>query len=152
MINISDRNTLRTILNQLRPDIKALWGRMSPQHAIEHLIITLQISSGKKIVVQATTQEEAEVIKSRLIYSDMSIPQGIINPLLGEDLAALKYKSLEEALQQFEVELDDFEKYYTENPDAKQIQPRMGLLKHNEWIIFHNKHFTHHLKQFGLDA
>lgn len=47
MINISDRDTLRTILHQLTPSANALWGKMSPQHAIEHLTISIQVSAGK---------------------------------------------------------------------------------------------------------
>jgi len=30
------------------------------------------------------------------------------------------------------------------------IPPRLGKLNYKEWIIFHNKHFTHHFKQFEL--
>jgi len=152
MINISDRDTLRTILHQLTPSANALWGKMSPQHAIEHLTISIQVSAGKKMVEQATTREEGEKIKSKLIFSDMAIPQGIISPLVGEGLAELKYNSLVEALTQLELELDYFENHYTENPDAMHVQPRMGLLNHDEWMTMHNKHFTHHLKQFGLDT
>ena len=41
-------------------------------------------------------------------------------------------------------------KYFEENKDATPINPTMGELNKQEWIIFHNKHFEHHFKQFNL--
>jgi len=37
------------------------------------------------------------------------------------------------------------------NPDALKLNPTFGELNKAEWEIFHEKHFTHHFKQFGIN-
>ena len=76
---------------------------------------------------------------------------GLKTPLLPADgPISFEFSSLDEAKKALNKELDDFETYHANNPDAVFVQPRLGKLNYKEWIIFHNKHFTHHFKQFGL--
>ena len=57
---------------------------------------------------------------------------------------------METAIENLKTELDYFDTYFKENPEAKTIQPRMGLMNKEEWTVLHNKHFTHHFKQYNL--
>jgi len=41
---------INTVLNHLKVDAKPLWGKMSPQHMVEHLILTFRICNGTKEV------------------------------------------------------------------------------------------------------
>jgi hypothetical protein len=54
------------------------------------------------------------------------------------------------AKKELMTQLDDFENYFSLHPNATFIHPRLGHLYYKEWVIVHNKHFTHHFKQFGL--
>ena len=124
---------------------------MKAQNMVEHLATTLQFTNGKKERGQSATEDEASKAKQVLIYTDAELPMGLKTPLLpAEGPIPFEFSSLDEAKQNLNKELDDFEKYHSDNPDAVFIQPRLGKLDHKEWIIFHNKHFTHHFKQFGL--
>ncbi|MBA3682948.1 MAG: DUF1569 domain-containing protein [Bacteroidetes bacterium] len=150
MIDILNTTQLSEIIKKLDQSTQPLWGKMSPQHAIEHLAMTIKISTGKIIVKRYTTLEEAEAIKAKLIYSPIEIPKGVKNPLLTDELAALEHKDMDTAVKELLNEVNYFKEYYSNNPEVLHTQPRMGDLTHNEWFTFHNKHFTHHFKQFGV--
>jgi hypothetical protein len=146
----NNRENIFQLLKTLTPQTQPAWGKMTPQHVVEHLTFSISISNGKGPQKQYTQPEEAEALKERMIYSEMEMPQGIKNPILGEDLPVLKCKDIETAIEQLKIELNDFDQLYKTNPEAKMIQPRMGPMDHKEWTVLHNKHFTHHFKQFGL--
>ncbi|MFI5156737.1 MAG: hypothetical protein ACHQEM_11150, partial [Chitinophagales bacterium] len=75
---------------------------------------------------------------------------GFRAPMLPPDPVPLKNQSLEAAKEQLKQELNAFDEYFARDPDAKPTNPTMGPLHFDEWLIFHNKHFTHHFKQFNL--
>jgi hypothetical protein len=75
---------------------------------------------------------------------------GFRAPMLPEIPQALSFDSLTTAIDQLRAELNDFDLFFGDHPLAKTVNPVMGPLDHKEWIIFHNKHFTHHFKQFNL--
>jgi oxepin-CoA hydrolase/3-oxo-5,6-dehydrosuberyl-CoA semialdehyde dehydrogenase len=62
----------------------------------------------------------------------------------------LVYSDLERAKKKFFEEINNFEEYFKENPEIKPINATFGPLNYEEWVAFHNKHFTHHFTQFGL--
>lgn len=105
---------------------------------------------GKKQIAQRASEQEAKEAKAVFIYSDAEMPKGLKSPLLPANTAPFKFPGLEEAKMKLNKELDDFESYFVANPEATFIQPRLGGLNYKEWIIFHNKHFTHHFRQFRL--
>ncbi len=123
---------------------------MKPQNMIEHLTKTLQFTNGKKQAALRSTENEAKMAKEAFIYTDIEMAKGLKSALAGDVAEPFEFSSLEEAKNNLNNELDDFETYFAGNPSATFIQPRFGSLNYKEWIIFHNKHFTHHFKQFGL--
>jgi hypothetical protein len=149
-VDITNRKELNNILNKLSANTEAGWGIMLPQNMVEHLVKTLQYSNGKKEIGQKTTEEEGKQAKAAFIYTEVEMPMGLKSSLAGETPDPFQYPDLEAAKQQLNKELDDFEAYFDQHPAAVFVQPRLGKLNHQEWIILHNKHFTHHFKQFGL--
>jgi hypothetical protein len=150
-VDITNRRELNALLNKLTENAQPKWGQMRPQNMVEHLVTVVQYTNGKKEGVQRTTEEEGLKAKQAFIYTDIEMSMGLKTPLLpAEGPIPFEFSSLEEAKKNLNKELDDFETYHANNPDAVFIQPRLGKLDHKEWKIFHNKHFTHHFKQFGL--
>lgn len=137
------------ILQHLSETSKPLWGKMSPQHMVEHLIWTLQSSEGK-IKVACVTPPEKLPVSKRFLLSSRPLPKLFINPVIGPDLLPLKFSNLDEAKKMLNLELEDYYKFFKGNPDAKTTHVAFGELNKDEWDIFHQKHFTHHLSQFGL--
>lgn len=149
-VNIDDRESLLNLFNRLDNQQIALWGKMNIQQMVEHLIKTIQMTNGKEFAQLKTSEENSLKAKQALIYTDMEMMQGIKSSLMGEEPDPLKYKNLQDAINQLFVELDNFAQYHRQNTDARPIHPRMGALNYEEWKILHSKHFTHHFKQFGI--
>ncbi len=150
IVDIYNTQHIITKLKNLDPTAKPLWGKMSPQHIVEHLAFSLQTSTGKNQIRVHTAEDVANTIKQTIIYSDSEIPEGVKNPLLGDEPPPLVHTDMQTAIQHLKTELAHFHNYYKENAEATHMHPRMALLNHKEWTIFHNKHFTHHFKQYNL--
>ncbi len=142
-------NNYLLLLNKLDPQQKPLWGKMTPQHMVEHLILAVQMSNGKLKLECINPPEKIPTLK-RFLMSSRPMPKLVVNPVIVEDLRPLEYSSLEEAMEKLNKEIDDYVLFFENNPAAKPVNVTFGELNEEEWDVFHKKHFTHHLSQFGL--
>lgn len=150
-ININNREDLRNLLSQLESETPALFGIMTAQHMIEHLTLVTGFSNGKLHVTTQYPEEKIEKMKAIIIQSPREISKGFKSPLLPEDsLLNLEYSDMNTAIEALFVALDQFDSHFRNNTTTQPVHPTFGALNHEEWVIFHNKHFTHHFKQFGL--
>jgi oxepin-CoA hydrolase/3-oxo-5,6-dehydrosuberyl-CoA semialdehyde dehydrogenase len=123
---------------------------MTAQHMVEHLVQSVRVSNGKKQLQELRIPEEKVPVRYAFLWSDQPLPRyiGATNP--EQPLPDLQYASIPEALAVLEQELVIFEAYFKEHPDQKFLHPSFGKLNYQDWIRFHEKHFTHHFTQFGL--
>ena len=136
-------------LNRLKNDSQPIWGKMSAQHMVEHLIQAVRMSDGKLIVKCYSPEDRLPTLK-KILMSDRPLPRNFINPILGDSLPDLEFDSLETAKSKFFREIIEFFEYYDKNPGAVFINTIFGELNKDEWMQFHQKHFAHHFNQFGL--
>lgn len=136
-------------LISLRANTIPLWGKMTSQHMVEHLILAMRMSSGKIKLECFNPPEKLPALK-RFLMSSRPLPKLFVNPTIGENLLPLEYSSLEEAKKILNQEITDYLKYFELNPEAKTVNVTFGELNKDEWDIFHQKHFAHHFSQFGL--
>lgn len=136
-------------LLKLESNSKPLWGKMSAQHMIEHLIFAVQLSNGRIQKRCYNPPQKIPVLK-RFLMSERPLPKDFVNPAIGSNLLPLQYENLESALLVLKQELEEYYSCFEENPAATFINPTFGELNKSEWDVFHEKHFKHHLKQFGL--
>lgn len=141
-------------LKNLTESTKPVWGIMTPQHMVEHLIVAFQSSTGKIIFDRFITPVDKLAITKRFLNSSRPLPKLFVNEVvsekIGEGLIPLINNDLSSAIRELKIEVEYFDEYFRRNPEAKPINATFGPLDHDEWIAFHNKHFTHHLTQFGL--
>ncbi|MBS1772784.1 MAG: DUF1569 domain-containing protein [Bacteroidetes bacterium] len=150
MIQIDKIDETINTISKLNADTQPVFGGMTPQQMVEHLVTTIKMTNGKRHIEQRTTKEEGEKWKQGMIYSDMDFPMGLKTPLIPDGPVVYNYADIHAAIDVLRTELQDLETYFKNNPDATPTHPRLGVLNHKEWLIFHAKHFTHHYKQFGL--
>jgi len=136
-------------LDTLNSDQKPVWGKMSAQHMVEHLILAVKMGNGKLKLDCINLPEKLPTLK-KFLMSDRPMPRGFINPAIGSDNLPLNYLSIDEARNKLKEEIEEYYRFFEEDPDAKTINITYGELNKTEWDQFHNKHFTHHLEQFGL--
>ena len=150
MIDVTYRENLITKLESLKVDNLPVFGKMTSQHMVEHLITAVMFSNGRLPQKLYYPLEKADMIKSSLIYSDKEFPIGFKAPMLGYDLPKLMFQDLPTSKLKLLSELDNFDLYFLNHENSTPINPVLGPLDKHEWIKFHNKHFTHHFKQFNL--
>ncbi|MFT3679393.1 MAG: DUF1569 domain-containing protein [Ferruginibacter sp.] len=148
--DFTDRKKLNDTLQQLDENAIPAWGNMKPQQMVEHLVSVFEHSNGKKTASPKDPQEVMEKKKQYLIYSEAEIPKAIISPIPTE-WEEYRFENIAEAIKALNKEIDDFENYFKKE-GTTIFHPSVGQLNYQESIIFHRKHFTHHLKQFGLLA
>lgn len=135
-------------LTNLLPETRPLWGKMTLQHMIEHLILAVRSSNGKLKIECFNPPDKLPALK-RFLMSERPLPKNFMNPVIGEELLPLEYKDLKSAIIALKSEIEDYYKFFKTNPGAVTTNPTFGDLNKNEWEQFHKKHFTHHLEQFG---
>lgn len=137
-------------LSLLKEDNKAQFGIMTPQHMLEHLILTFKLSQGRISLPEKEPSTRALEAKQAILHGEMELPRGIKAPGVGDQLLALRYGSLEESKTQLIEALKAFHTYYANNGEIKHYHPAFGKLNYEEWQAFHHKHFKHHFGQFGV--
>lgn len=150
MININNRQEIKTKLDCLKENTPSLFGKMTAQHMVEHLTYSVMFSNGNISQKLYYSADKAKLIKDAIIYSDKQMPIGFKAPMLGDELLELRFPNLITSVSMLLSELDAFDKYFNSDQNAVPINPIMGELNKQEWITFHNKHFEHHFKQFKL--
>jgi len=133
----------------LKKDDKALWGKMTPQHMVEHLILAVKMSNGKLNLECFNPAEKIPALK-RFLMSSRPLPKLFINPVIGAELFPLENSSLGEAKEKLKEEIDNYDSFFQNNTNEKTMNVTFGELNKEEWDVFHKKHFEHHLSQFGL--
>ena len=137
------------LLEILTQETKQLWGKMSAQHMVEHLILTVRTSNAKLNVGCFNSPEKWPTLK-KFLLSNRALPKDFLNPIIGADLLPLECNNFEDAVKKLSKEIDDYYNYFESNPDAVLLNPTFGELNKAEWEVFHNKHFKHHFEQFGI--
>lgn len=150
-IELNIRN-IQKLLNGLTENTKPNWGKMTAQQMLEHLETTLLYSIGEPEAEKCFTPEEHLEKYQDSLYNHRKMPKDFPAPFLPEDgtLPELKYKNLEQAKEKFLENLQKYQIYYRENPEAEHMHFVFGKLNKEMMELMHRKHFTHHFEQFGL--
>lgn len=151
MINLLERQKIIEKLDQLSSDKRPVFGLMTPQHMVEHLGMLFKISNGKIFTKLYQSEETAKRWKEVVIHTAYELQPGFKAPILPkEKLTELNFDDLQTAKDFMMIEMGDFLTLHSENPHREILHPVLGNLNLDEWLIFHNKHLTHHFKQFEL--
>ncbi|MEZ5009150.1 MAG: hypothetical protein R2753_13450 [Chitinophagales bacterium] len=138
------------LLKTLQSNMQPLWGMMTPQHMIEHLIFIYENSIGEREVKLLVEEEKLPKFQA-FLRSNYGFSQNFKFGMLPEnELVPLKYDSIEEAI----IELENYIKKFFEMVDSDSflfmMHPYYGKLNKEDAILFQFKHTMHHLMQFGL--
>lgn len=144
------RETLQERLAQLTSTAEPRFGIMTPQHMLEHLILTIKLSSGRIPMADFVPNEKQLAQKQALLYTDIPFPQGIKVPGLPDTLMELRFPDLTSAKAALLASWDAYQELFQQEPSKTTIHPRFGPLNHGDWERFHAKHMDHHLGQFGV--
>lgn len=138
---------LKERIQQLTPDSKAQWGKMTVYQMLKHCSETTEASLGQKTWKRSFMGRLfGKMILNQLIKGDSLFPKhqptypGFVAKGEGDfDMQKAHLISL-------------VEKYLhiTSNDLEGRVHPFFGPMTANEWNRLTYKHFDHHLRQFGV--
>jgi len=155
-MSIEKENFLRTklvpYLQRLDPATAPKWGKMSVQQMIEHFGgDAVRNASGRlKIDTIVTPPENLERMRE-FMMSDKPFKENTVNPLMAEEPAPLRYKTVQAAIGALKQELIYFFEAYEKNPGLIIRNPFFGDLNFEQNVQLLYKHALHHLRQFGVE-
>lgn len=148
--NIFFRIEVPKIIENIRGNEIPLWGLMTVQHMIEHLIFPLKIAQ-KEIDFGIFTPNEKIEKQQAFLVSPLGLPKNFPFPGFAPGyLPPLFYNSLEESKSQLLSEINQFLIFLEDNSKERGNHPVFGKLNSDQWLVFQYKHFMHHFMQFGL--
>ncbi len=144
---LSQPATLTAILEELQPGTPPKWGSMNAQQMIEHLDGIVRHSAGDN---ELAVTSPAELLPKllRWLETDKPLQKMIENPAFSN--TTLLHPDLDTAIQSLHKGLAYFHHVYNTSPGRTSTHPVFGPLDYEGWMRFHQKHFRHHLTQFGL--
>jgi hydroxymethylglutaryl-CoA reductase len=148
-IDFLDENIVRTYLSKLNRASIPSFGLMNAQQMIEHLSAVTQIANGNW-VVNTFVSDEKSARRKPFLNTDTELQTGFKASFLAEEPNALKFKSIQEAIDDLVNQVALFVKVFKFDAKRTIVHPFFGDLDFDDWQKFQVKHFTHHFKQFGL--
>src|SRR3954470_20469505 len=138
------------IIDVIKGDEQPLWGIMTAQHMLEHLVLPLNFAIGTFKV--AVFMPEEKIPRQReFLFSVYGLPKNFKAPFLPADgNMPLMTKDLNEAKSFLKETVQKFLSVINSTDFNIETHPVFGHLNKNEWLIFQYKHFSHHFMQFGL--
>lgn len=141
----------RSAIQRLTADTPAQWGLMNAQQMVEHLLIVVRLSYGS-IAGKVMTPGEEWAQRKEFLHNSKPFAQNLRNPALPAEPRPVYFSTFAEAVSQLHHHIHQAEAAWQAAPEATYPHPLFGPLTPHEWRQFHSKHFTHHLRQFGLVA
>jgi len=145
-------NQVQKALNALTENKKPLWGKMTPQHMVEHLEQSILRHMGEPEAEKCYTPEENLEKWQDSLYNFIKMPHNFEAPFMPKDgsLPDLQHKNLQVAKDSLIENLKRYIIYYRENPSAEHMDYVFGKLNKEMSELLQRKHFTHHFEQFEL--
>jgi oxepin-CoA hydrolase/3-oxo-5,6-dehydrosuberyl-CoA semialdehyde dehydrogenase len=156
-LNVNDNKLREMFFDRLLPECIAsldenarpIWGKMTPQHMVEHLVWTFEGSTGV-LDFPCRTPKNMIVLIKKILYDERPLPRNYRNPLLDADPLPFRFPEFPGAKTALSSEIVRFVDHFREQPDAVHVHPVFGPLGAEEWQRIQFKHAYHHLVQFGL--
>ncbi len=155
-MSIEKENFLRTklvaYLQQLNPATTARWGKMSVQQMIEHYAGDAVRNANGRLKTDSILTPTGNLERMReFMMSDKPFKENTKNPLLGEEPAPLRYKTVQGAIGALQQELIYFFEAFDREPGLITRNPFFGDLNFDQNVQLLYKHALHHLRQFGVE-
>jgi len=146
------RTKLVTYLQRLDPATPPRWGKMNVQQMIEHYGDDAVCTASGRLKIDhiMTLPENLEKMREFMI-SNKPFKENTNNPLMGEEPAPLRYKTVQGAIGSLQQELIYFFEAFEKNPELVTRNPFFGDLNFEQNVQLLYKHAQHHLRQFGVE-
>lgn len=147
--NLKDKSEIVRRLENLAPEVKGLWGRMSAHQMICHLKDCFLMALGEKKVKSTGSIFHKTIVKWIGLKLPLPVPKSRPTmPEVNQEIGGTRpagfetdFAELVRLIERFADRADGF--------DAAE-HPILGKLSENEWARWGYLHTDHHLRQFGV--
>jgi hypothetical protein len=144
------QHTFIPLLRSADPGTSPKWGKMSFQHMVEHMVLTMKNANGKLKAEKVLIDESRLPAFRDFLKTDKEFRENTKSPAFPDEPLPLHFKSTEDAINKLEKEISDFVDVYETTPGLLIRNPVFGDLDYEMAVQLLYKHANHHLKQFGL--
>ena len=140
------RRALIDRINNLRPETKALWGRMSVEQMLSHLVQAGELPFVASVPDRSGFMSR-NVIKPLMLYF-LPMPKEIqTSPQMDQQQEGRRPAG-------FDIDkaglIEEIQKLGTLRTDHDCLpHPFFGKMSVKQWCVISHKHIDHHLRQFG---
>lgn len=147
------KSQVAKLISGLDASQEPVFGLMTPQHMVEHLIWVTK-SSIKDMGPAPDLGELSEGQQKFMHFVKSGKPmQYRPSDKTKADLSDLRMPSLQAAIEELNVAVDRLVSDYDSRGDKPYYNPMMGVLTPDDMMSFHKRHYLHHLEnQFELKA
>ena len=148
MQSIFEKNTFKAIqqrIQQLSPDAKALWGKMTVAQMLAHCTEGMKMAAGEIHLPRVFLGRIVGRFLKDIYYNEKPFPKHI-----NTDKALVIREDKDFKTEQQRL-LDSVEKFHIGGPEkcTKTPHPFLGDFTPEQWAMGMYKHLDHHLRQFG---
>lgn len=148
MQSLFDKNTFENIqqrIQQLSPDAKALWGKMTVAQMLAHCTGGMKMAAGEIHLPRVFLGRIVGRFLKEIYYNEKPFPKNI-----NTDKALVIREDKDFKIEQQHL-LDWVEKFHIGGAEkcTKTPHPFLGDFTPDQWAMGMYKHLDHHLRQFG---
>jgi Protein of unknown function (DUF1569) len=148
LFNPTKRTELTARLNQLTPESKALWGKMSVGEMLCHCLDGNKMALGQRPPTDRSNFFTRSFVKFLVVYV-IPLPKGApAPPEINPHKQGTKPQDFEKERQFLIADLNNFGNLSDEDFNGRHHI--FGKLTPDQWGRLGYKHLDHHLKQFGV--
>ncbi len=144
IFNKADNDLIIARINQLTPESKALWGKMTVDQMLKHTEAAVAVAfSEKELKINFLMKILGKLLKNKVFNNDF----GKNSPTAPEFVFVDRYdfESSKLAL------IKQFSRFAAgENSISLTVHPFWGKMTSDDWNKLMWKHMDHHLSQFGV--
>jgi hypothetical protein len=146
IFNLDEKNDILNRIDQLHPDSKPMWGKMSVSQMLAHCIVPTKISTGDI----PGKRNIFGILFGKMAKKRMVSEEPFKKNLPTDPSFVVKHNpDFYENQQELKVLIEKL--YNTDKNELTQRKhPFFGKLTIEEWGLLNYKHFDHHLRQFGV--
>lgn len=143
LLSIQNKTDMINRINNLKPDTKPLWGKMSASQMMAHCIQGFRSACGEIKLKRNFMGVLFGGMAKRSMMGDKPFKQGLPTDksfIIKDD------RNFEEEKQKLTGYVQKFEA----GTLTKDTHPFFGIMTTEEWDKLMTKHLDHHLRQFGV--
>ncbi len=143
------RENAVAMVNAIAADAAPKWGIMTGRHLVEHLTGSMRMSNGRFDLKLRTPEDKVAKYKAWLLQADTTLTPNVKIDAQATDAEPLRDASVEASREKHAKAVEGFFEHFKSQPSSTPTHPIFGALTYTEWLVFHYKHYIHHLAQFG---